>query len=83
MVLTGGGDDVANAYEAGGVIWSTSQSVNKVTFTNGSFNSSSYDGVFDNNFGLQTTTDGTTWTNVSWLVRVPGLPSTTCRLRPV
>ena len=69
VVLTGGSDDVANAYEAGGVIWSTSQSVNTVTFTNGSFNSSSYDGVFDNNFGLQTTTNGTTWTNVSgWSV---------------
>jgi fibronectin type 3 domain-containing protein len=60
-----GGDDVANAYEAAGVIWSTAQSVNKVTFTNGSFNSSSYDGVFDNNLSLQTTTDGTTWISVS------------------
>jgi hypothetical protein len=65
VVLTGGGDDVANAYEAAGVIWTTSQSLSEVTFTNGSFNSSTYDGVFDNNFGLQTTTDGTTWTSVS------------------
>jgi hypothetical protein len=65
VVLTGGSDDVANAYEAAGVIWSASQSVNKVTFTNGSFNASTYDGVFDNNFGLQTTTDGITWTNVT------------------
>ncbi|MGO9601160.1 MAG: IPT/TIG domain-containing protein [Isosphaeraceae bacterium] len=69
VVLTGGSDDVANAYEAGGIIWTTLQSVNTVSFTNGSFNSSSYDGVFDNNFGLQTTTNGTTWTSASgWSV---------------
>jgi hypothetical protein len=65
VTLTGGGDDVASAFEAAGVIWTTSQSVNKVTFTNGSFNASSYDGVFDNNFGLETTTDGATWSLVS------------------
>jgi hypothetical protein len=65
VTLTGGGDDVANAYEAAGVIWSTAQNLNKVTFTNGSFNAATFDGVFDNNFGLQTTTDGTTWTNVT------------------
>jgi hypothetical protein len=57
-------DDTSNAYEAGGVIWATTQNINKVTFTNGSF-LSSYDGVFDNNFGLQSTTNGTTWTAVS------------------
>jgi hypothetical protein len=72
VTLTGGGDDGANAYEAAGVIWSASQSVNKVTFTNGSFNSNTYDGVFDNNFGLQITTDGMTWTNVSgWSLSPP------------
>jgi hypothetical protein len=65
---------VANAYEAGGVVWSTSQSVNKITFTNGSFNSGSYDGVFDNNFGLQFTTDGTTWTNVGGWSVSPAYP---------
>ena len=69
VTLTGSTDDVANAYEAAGVIWSTTQSIGKVTFTNGSFNASSYDGVFDRNFGLQTTTNGTTWTNVTgWSV---------------
>jgi hypothetical protein len=65
VTLTGGGNDVANAYEAAGVIWSTAQTLNQVTFTNGSFNATSFDGVFDNNFGLQTTTDGATWTNVT------------------
>ncbi len=69
VVLTGGADDVVNAYEAAGVVWSTTQVINRVTFTNGSFNSSSYDGVFDKNFGLQVTTDGTTWAAVSgWSV---------------
>jgi fibronectin type 3 domain-containing protein len=65
VALSSGGDDVANAYEAGGIVWAASQSIGEVTFTNGSFNNSTYDGVFDNNFGVQVTTDGTTWTNVS------------------
>jgi hypothetical protein len=65
VTLSGGGDDVANAYEAAGIIWAASQTVGEVTFTNGSFNNSSFDGVFDNNFGLQVSTDGTTWTGVS------------------
>jgi hypothetical protein len=65
LALTGAGDDVANAYEAAGVIWTTSRAISAVAFTNGSFNSSSYDGVFDNHFGLQTTTNGTTWSNVT------------------
>jgi hypothetical protein len=65
VILTGGADDNANAYEAAGVVWTTSQSISKVTFINGPFNSSTYDGVFDKNFALQTTTNGTTWTAVS------------------
>jgi hypothetical protein len=56
-------DDVPNAYEAGGVLWSTAQSFNKVTFTNGSYDAV-FNGVFDANLGLQITTDGTTWSNV-------------------
>jgi hypothetical protein len=63
--LTGAGDDVANAFEAGGIIWTSTQSVAKVVFINGSFNSATYDGVFDNSFALQTTTNGSTWTAVS------------------
>ena len=64
----GQGDDYRNAYEAAGILWSTTQSIAQVKFTNGSF-SSSYDGVFDANFGLQYTTDGTTWLPVTgWTV---------------
>src|SRR5262249_49983599 len=40
VTLTGAAGDIANAFEAAGVIWSTAQTVNKVTFTNGSFNAS-------------------------------------------
>jgi methionine-rich copper-binding protein CopC len=74
VALSGGADDIANAYEAAGVVWGTSQSITKVTFTNGSFNSSSYDGVFDNHFALQLTTDGSTWTNVSGWSLSPAYP---------
>src|SRR5262249_19659736 len=44
------------------------------TFTNGSFNSSSFDGVFDNNFGLQTTSDRVTWTNATGWSLLPAYP---------
>jgi O-glycosyl hydrolase len=63
--LSGGGDDAANAYEAGGMIFPSAQTIDKVVFISGSFNASSFDGVFDKNFGIQTSTDGTTWTAVS------------------
>jgi hypothetical protein len=74
VALSGGSDDLANAYEAAGVVWATPQSINKVTFINGSFISGSYDGVFDNNFGLQFTIDGTTWTSVSGWSLSPAYP---------
>jgi hypothetical protein len=60
VVLTGSGADSANAYEAAGVLWSTPQVINKVTFINGSYTASG-DGVFAANFTLQFTTDGKTW----------------------
>src|SRR5262249_36576508 len=74
VTLTGGNDDIANAYEAAGVIWSSAQTVNKVTFTNGSFNSSTYDGVFDNNCGLQVTSDCVTWTTARGWLLSPSYP---------
>jgi hypothetical protein len=64
--LDGLGDDAPNAYEAAGVLWSTAQTLNTVVFINGTY-TASQDGVFDANFGLQFTTDGTTWQNaVGW-----------------
>ncbi len=63
----GGKEDNANAYEAAGILWSTPQTVNRVVYVNGSYNSQ-HDGVFAAQFGLQFTTDGTTWTpaNAGW-----------------
>jgi hypothetical protein len=66
-----GGADHANAYEGAGVIWTTAQSISKVTFTNGNY-TTSQDGVFDANFGLQVTTDGKTWQSVTgWSLDTP------------
>jgi type II secretory pathway pseudopilin PulG len=65
--LSGIGGDSTNMYEAGGVIWASSQTVSSVKFINGSFENG-YDGVFSANLRLQFTTDGTTWTNSSWAV---------------
>jgi hypothetical protein len=60
--------DVANAWQAAGIVWSTTQAnVNKVEFTNGSwFTPWGGDGAFMANFKLQFTTDGTTWTDSGW-----------------
>lgn len=58
--------DSSNAYEAGGIVWSSSHQLKSVAFVNGSYDSGSTDGVFCGNLALQTTTDGTTWTASSW-----------------
>jgi hypothetical protein len=62
--LDGAGDEAPNAYEAAGVLWSTAQNLNTVIFTNGTY-TSSQNGVFDANFALQFTTDGTTWSTAT------------------
>jgi len=68
-LLPGGGEDSANAYEAGGVVWSSTQSVARVVWNNGSY-SANHDGVFAANFRLQYSTDGVTWNNAGpeWVV---------------
>ena len=68
--LSGIGGDGSGRYEAGGVIWSSSQTVSSVKFTNGTYTA---DGVFGANLTLQITTDGTTWIN-SGLTAVPTYP---------
>ena len=65
-IVTAGGIDDRQARVEGDVQVALNAS------TNGSFNSASYDGVFDNNFGLQVTTDGSTWTSVSGWSFSPG-----------
>jgi len=62
-----GSESSSDMYEAGGVIWSTSQTISSVAFINGTWESSG-DGSFGANMTLQTTTDGSTWTNSSWTV---------------
>ena len=68
-LLPGTGEDTANAYEAGGVLWSTSQTVARVVWNNGS-QLPNNDGVFAANFRLQYTSNGTTWSNAGpeWVV---------------
>ncbi len=64
----GGSDDEANAYEAAGVVWSSSQTVSRVVYCNGSY-SANWNGVFAAEFGLQFSPDGTTWTDApDWTV---------------
>jgi hypothetical protein len=62
-----GSESSSDMYEAGGVIWSSSQTISSVAFINGTWESSG-DGSFGANMTLQTTTDGSTWTSSSWTV---------------
>jgi hypothetical protein len=65
----GGTDDLTNAYEAAGVVWSTPQTINRVIYYNGSYTTNG-NGVFADEFGLQFSPDGSTWTNAGpvWTV---------------
>ncbi len=56
----GGKEDIANAYEAAGIIWPTPRNINRVVYINGSYNSQ-HDGSFAAEFGLQLSTNGTSW----------------------
>lgn len=58
-----GNEDIFNAYEAAGVIWSASQRINRVVYINGAYDAQR-DGVYAAAFGLQVSYDGTTWTDV-------------------
>ena len=64
--LTDSGD-VANAWEAAGVVWATAQTIGQVSFINGSYDSVA-DGVFVQNLKVQLSTDGATWTDTNWAV---------------
>ena len=64
--LGGGGDDIVNGWEAAGVTWSAAQgAITSVKYINGTWTAIN-NGAFTANFKLQTTTDGTTWTDSSW-----------------
>ena len=60
------GGDSSDAYEAGGVIWSTPRQLKSIAFVNGTWDSSSTNGVYCASLSLQTTTDGSTWTTSGW-----------------
>jgi O-glycosyl hydrolase len=68
-LLWTGEHDVANAYQAAGVVWPAPQTVNRVIYFNGSYDAWN-NGVFAAQFGLQFSPDGQTWTNAgqAWVV---------------
>lgn len=68
-LFPGTGEDIANAYEAAGIIWPTPQTISRVSYINGSYDHY-HDGVFAAGFALQFSPDGVTWTNAgpAWTV---------------
>lgn len=64
--------DKANAWEAAGVIFASAQTVASVAFVQGTTGTASAgDGWFEANFGLQLSSDGTTWTAAAWSATPP------------
>jgi hypothetical protein len=59
------GDDNSNAWEAAGLVFSATQTINQFEFTNGSYGGGTGDGAFGGNVELQITTDGTTWSTAT------------------
>jgi hypothetical protein len=70
--LNGSGEDqVGNAWEAAGVILARAATVTSVVFVNGGVDDIA-DGNFAANFHLQTSLDGTTWTDATgWTISPP------------
>lgn len=68
-LLPGTAIETVNAFEAGGVTWSTPQTLRRILYQNGSY-SSSQDGVFAAAFKLQFSEDGWSWYNAGpeWTV---------------
>ena len=61
-LLPGTGEDSANVYEAGGVLWGGTQTVARVVWNNGTY-LPNHDGVFAADLRLQFTGDGVTWSD--------------------
>ena len=69
--LRGSGDDVANAWEAAGVIWSTTRNLSSFSFYNGAADSpinTDANGEFSANVKMQYTTNGTTWVDSGFAI---------------
>lgn len=62
--------DRVGAWEAAGIIWSQTASINSVDFINGTVTRDG-DGFLTANCTLQFSTNGTTWTNSGWTIQPP------------
>lgn len=65
VALNGGANDINNAYEAAGLVFSTATTVTAFEFINGFYGGSYDNGSFDSGIAIQTTTNGTTWKNAT------------------
>lgn len=72
------GEPVSNAYQAAGLIFSSAKTITKFIFINGTFGGlgAVYPGVWDDgcfevDFKLQTSVDGTTWTDATGWTLTP------------
>jgi chitodextrinase len=65
--LSGGTGETRAAYQAAGVVWPSPQTITQVRFIGGSWQPTG-DGGFCADLKLQTSPDGTTWTDSSWPV---------------
>ncbi len=68
--LNTNGDDIANAWEAGGIIWPADHKIVAVEYVNGSW-APGGNGGFVANFQLQMTTNGSTWQSAPGFVLAP------------
>lgn len=59
--------DFVGAWEAAGVVWSSTKSISSVDFINGDITSGG-DGFLTANLKLQFSTDGSTWSDSGWTV---------------
>lgn len=65
--------DIVRAWEAAGIIWPETVSINTVNFINGNVTKDG-DGFLTANCTLQFSTNGTTWTNSGWTIN-PAYPN--------
>ena len=65
VLLEPNGEGGAPKWEAAGATWTAAHTVTSVTFTNGAIDANG-NGYFQSGFGMQYTTDGTTWLQCNW-----------------
>ena len=75
--LRGTGDDIANAWEAAGIVWSNARTINSLKFRNGACDSTNLllaNGYFMTNLRAQYSLDGVTWQDASGWTVTPAYP---------